>query len=267
MKKFAWIAAAIATGCAATPTTQQPAAAQAPEGRPAGYLASGAAPNSLTLLPAPPQAGSAAQARDDDASKDALAMSGGPRWRLATEDAELGFPQAAETFSCSLGVKVSPETTPRLYTLLRRSLADAGMSTYPTKNKYKRQRPFMVNHAPICTPAIEARLRNDGSYPSGHSAIGWAWALILAEAAPDRADAVLARGRAFSQSRVVCNVHWQSDVDEGRTMGAAAVAKLHDDATFRADLDAARAEITAARVAGHLPTRDCGLETAGLAAG
>ena len=276
MPKLAWTMAfaALVAGCAATtserPSSAPSAQAPVPEVRPgvlAGYLPQGGAPNSLTLIPAPPAPGSAAQARDDAAAKAATALRGGPRWDLATLDADLKFPAAAEVFSCSLGVKIAPETTPRLYVLLRRTLADAGLSTYPTKNKYKRPRPFTVNNAPICTPAEEEMLRNDGSYPSGHSAIGWAWALILAEAAPDRADAVLARGRSFSQSRIVCNVHWTSDTEEGRMMGAATVAKLHDDPTFRADLAAARAEITAARSAGHAPTRDCALETSQLAAG
>lgn len=272
LKRLAWtLAAMTVASCTTTTATQKPAAqAPVPEIRPgilAGYLAAGAAPNSLSLIPPPPAPGSPAQARDDAAAKAAVAISGGPRWVLATLDADLAFPAAAEVFSCSLGVKVAPETTPRLYVLLRRTLADAGLSTYPTKNKYKRARPFTVNNAPICTPADEAMLRNDGSYPSGHSAIGWAWALILAEAAPDRADAVLARGRSFSQSRIVCNVHWLSDTEEGRMMGSATVAKLHDNATFRADLEAARAEITAARTAGHTPTRDCTVEASQLAAG
>ena len=46
----------------------------------------------------------------------------------------------------------------------------------------------MVNQMATCTPAEETMLREDGSYPSGHNAIGWAWALILAEIAPERAD-------------------------------------------------------------------------------
>ncbi len=151
--------------------------------------------------------------------------------------------------------------------MLRRTLVDTGLSTYPTKTKFQRPRPFMVNNAPMCTPQDEAELRKDGSYPSGHSAIGWGWALILAEAAPDRATEVLHRGRAFTQSRVVCNVHWLSDTEEGRMMGAATVAKLHDNADFKADMEAAKAEILAARAAGHLPTRDCAAETAALANG
>ena len=265
--------AALVAGCASTQASapaSRTAETPVPEIRPgilAGYLPQGGAPSSLSLIPAPPAPGSAAQARDDAAATAATGLRGGPRWDLATLDAELKFPAAAEVFSCALGVKVAPETTPRLYTLLRRTLVDAGLSTYPTKNKYRRPRPFTVNNAPICTPAEEQMLRADGSYPSGHSAIGWAWALILAEAAPDRADAVLARGRSFSQSRIVCNVHWTSDTEEGRMMGAATVARLHDDPNFRADLEAAKAEITAARAAGHAPTRDCTLEASQLAAG
>jgi acid phosphatase (class A) len=46
-------------------------------------------------------------------------------------------------------------------------------------------------------------------------------------------------------SRVICNVHWQSDVDAGRMMGAAAVARLHADEDFLADLRKAKAEAKA----------------------
>jgi acid phosphatase (class A) len=105
----------------------------------------------------------------------------------------------------------------------------------------------------------------DGSYPSGHTAIGWGWALILSEIAPDRTDALAARGRAFGQSRVVCNVHWKSDVIEGRFMGAVTLARLRADPAFRADLEVAEAELAAVRAKGRKPTRDCGTEAAALA--
>ena len=95
--------------------------------------------------------------------------------------------------------------------------------------------------------------------------MGWTWALILAQAAPDRQDAVLARGRAFMQSRVVCNVHWRSDVEAGGVEGAAVFARLQNEPAFRDDLAAAAAEITAARAAGHHPANDCRAEAAALA--
>jgi acid phosphatase (class A) len=251
--------------CAGPGTQKGPAAV--PEIRPgilAGYLPPEALPDSLALIPPPPGKGSAAQALDEDVSRKNLALRGTPRWEVATEDADLRFPQAAGTFSCALGIAVTENGTPHLYMLLRRTLADAGLSTYTAKDRYQRSRPFMANGQATCTPEEEAHLRKDGSYPSGHTAIGWAWALVLAEVAPDRADAVLARGRAFGESRLVCNVHWYSDVAEGRFMGAAAVARLHADPGFRVELDAAKAEFAAARAKGLDPTRDCRAEAAAL---
>lgn len=257
---------AITAGCAGFEGQSKPAAV--PEIAPgilAGYLQPEALPNSLALLPPPPTEGSAALALDEEVSRKNLALRGTPRWELAIEDANLMFPQAAGTFSCALGIPITENDMPHLYMLLRRTLADAGLSTYTAKNHYQRKRPFMVNKEPTCTPDEEEHGRKDGSYPSGHTAIGWAWALILSEIAPDRVDAILARGRAFGQSRVICNVHWQSDVVEGRFMGAAAVARLHADPAFRAEMEAAKAELAAVRAKGLKPTRDCQAEADALA--
>ena len=71
---------------------------------------------------------------------------------------------------------------------------------------------------------------------------------------------ILDRGRAFGESRVVCNVHWYSDVVAGRLMGASAVARLHANPAFRAELEAAKAEFAELQAKGVGPTRDCGLE-------
>jgi acid phosphatase (class A) len=71
-------------------------------------------------------------------------------------------------------------------------------------------------------------------------------ALILTELVPERSSAILARGRAFGESRVACGVHWLSDVQAGTLNGAAILAALHSSAEFRADLQQARHEIAAA---------------------
>jgi len=231
----------ITAGCAGFGGQSKPAAV--PEIYPgilAGYLQPEELPNSLALIPPPPAAGSAALALDEEVSRSNLVLRGTARWELATADAELMFPEAAGTFSCALGIPITEQDTPHLYMLLRRTLADAGLSTYSAKNHYQRKRPFMAKGEPTCTPDDEEHLMKDGSYPSVHTAIGWAWALILCEIAPDRADAILARGRAFGESRNICNVHWHSDVVEGRFMGVAAVARLHADPAFRAEMEAAK---------------------------
>ena len=208
-----------------------------------GYLSKEEIPNSFKLVPPPPEEGSAAFMLDQTVAAKYVALEDEYRKSQANKDAILAFPEATDAFNIVLDVEISEKTTPHLYMILRRTLADAGLSTYAAKNHYQRKRPFMVNNTPICTPDEEAALRKDGSYPSGHTAIGWAWALILSEVFPEQADVILERGKEFGISRNVCNVHWHSDVVYGRMMGAAAVAMLHANSDFIIDLDAAKKEI------------------------
>ena len=265
------LAACAATPVADTPRGSTPAAsttAPVPELRPgvlAGYLAADAIPDSLTLVPPPPAAGSAALAQDQAVMRAALALRGTPRFEQAARDADLDFPFAAGTFACTLGVRIDAERTPATYRLLRRSLIDAAMATRAAKEHYQRARPFVENGAPTCTPDDEAALRGNGSYPSGHVAIGWVWALVLTQAVPGHTEALIARGRSFGESRAVCNVHWQSDILAGRFMAAGTFARLQSDAAFRADVAAASVELAAARTRGQAPDRDCAAEDAALA--
>jgi acid phosphatase (class A) len=262
------LAGCIATlaACASDGGASQPASvAELRPGLLVGYLATAALPNSLALLAPPPAAGSAALALDEEIARTSATLRDTPRWELAALDADLGFPQAAGTFSCALNAPITEEDAPHLYLLLRRTLTDAGLSTYSAKNHFNRDRPFELNKAPTCTPDDEAMLEKDGSYPSGHTAVGWAWALILSEVSPDQTNAILARGRAYGESRNVCNVHWHSDVVQGRLMGAGTVARLHAEPAFRADLEAAKGELAAVRAKGLKPTRDCGAEASAMA--
>ncbi|WP_185814729.1 phosphatase PAP2 family protein [Xanthomonas sp. SS] len=256
--------AGCSTSPARAPAAPDQAMAAAEPGKAVGYLAPAAVPASLQLVPAPPAENSPGQALDQAVNREALALRGSARWQQAARDADLSFPAGAGQFACALGVSIDAQRTPHLYTLLERSRIDASAATKAAKNHYRRPRPFMLNQQPVCTPDDEDGLRHSGAYPSGHSAIGWAWALILGELAPDRADALIARGRNYGESRLVCNVHWQSDVLAGRFMGAATVARLHADPAFRADLEDARKEIAAARAQGLTPAQDCAAEAATL---
>ena len=149
--------------------------------------------------------------------------------------------------------------------MLQRILVDAAYSTEGAKRKYQRVRPFVAHGEVMCTPDQDKELRADGSYPSGHTALGWAYALVLAQVDPGRADRFIVRGRAYGESRMVCNVHWHSDVAAGRDMGAAVVARLHAEPAFRADMEVARAEMAALLASGaHPPRRDCAAEAAAL---
>ena len=252
------LVAALATGCATVVAPTDPAAL--PQVRPnyvIGYLEPAELPDSRALVPVPPAASSAALAADEETYRTTRKLFSTPRGALATKDASLDFPGAADTYSCALDMPVTAEGTPHLYMLLRRVRADASRATDKAKDFYQRRRPFMAHGDQSCTPAEKMK---DDSYPSGHSSIGWAWALVLTELAPDRANAILPRGAAFGQSRVICGVHWQSDVEAGRLVGAATVARLHVNPVFKAQLAVARKEIEAARAAGAKPLLNCATE-------
>jgi acid phosphatase (class A) len=232
-----------------------------------GYLGPEKLPNSLTLIPPPPTPGSAAFAHDEEVAQNTFALQGTPRFELAASDFELKLPIFINHFSCALNAEITKENAPYLYNLLSRSFSDLALSTYTAKNYYQRKRPFQTNQAPMAFPEMKSALENDPSYPSGHSALGWGTSLILAEIAPDRANELLARGLAYTESRIVANHHWYSDVVWGRFMGAATVARLHADPTFLADLEAAKAEFAALRANGTMPTGDCEWEAAALSLG
>jgi acid phosphatase (class A) len=221
-------------------------------------------PDSIFLSPPPPAPDTEAFKLDEYLSKIGLSLKDSRAWQLAKLDADLSFPHAAGTFSCAVRTAITKLDTPKLYAVLQTVLNASLQSTLAAKDYYHRARPFMLNHEPTCAPQDEPRLAKNGSYPSGHNAIGMAWALVLTEISPEYANAILARGQAFGLSRVVCNAHWYSDTVQGRYLGAFTIARLHGEPSFRSALVAARDELGRARAQGRKPTRDCNAEFAGM---
>ena len=160
----------------------------------------------------------------------------------AAEDAKLDIDHVLANFSPCMGAVLSRTTTPTIAHML------AGLvnleATTTAKDYYMRVRPFVLFNEPSLTPEDEPYLRGNGSYPSGHACFGWAVALILAEINPDRQNEIFKYGYEFGQSRVICGVHFQSDVDAGRLMGAATVARLHADKEFMKTLEKAKKEFS-----------------------
>ena len=209
--------------------------------------------NSLELLPPPPQPGSAQFNYDEAQYKVGKHQSITHRGKQAAEDANLGGVGLSNAFSDAFGIKISKEETPEIYTLISRMQEDAGdLSTRSAKNYYMRMRPFMLFGEQSLTPGAEKWLATNGSYPSGHTAIGWATALVLAEINIDRQNEILKRGFEFGQSRVICGVHYQSDVDAGRVVASGLVARLHADEGFCTQLAKAKKEFAKLKKAGKV---------------
>jgi acid phosphatase (class A) len=226
----------------------------------AGYLAKGEGPDSGTLLPPPPAGGSMALANDRQGEARALKLQGTARWEQAKIDADIFTPTAIDVMSCAAGRKLGPEETPKVNALLRKAGADLGLASYPAKTMYKRPRPFIRNGKPVCTPDMGKVLESDGSYPSGHAAIGFGWGMILSDVLPKRKAKLMKRGAAFADSRRVCNVHFLSDIEAGGTLARAVVEKLRANAAYQADVAAAKAELAAL----PLVKPDCTRENAAL---
>lgn len=226
------------------------------EGSRRGYLNPAELPDSVFLLPPPPPLGSAASAKDESASARALTLRHTPRWSVAVEDAKIDLASVMDRFSCAAGRKLSPGKYPKTFTMLKRAIPDVSRSTFAAKDHFARLRPYAVNNAPTCsTRSIESN-----SYPSGHSAVGWGMALLLAELLPDKNDQILARGRAFGESRVICNMHWLSDVEEGRYVATATITRLRANQRFRSDLQTAREEMDTASFLVPPPADHCSAE-------
>lgn len=241
MHRAAWIGGTLAAVAAVAVTFG--AEAQMP----GGYLSTSELPSSLVLMSGPPAEGSPAAKADRAAFRSTRALVGTPRWDQALADVKIMEPGAFESWSCAVDVTIGQETTPATWKLLRRAVIDAGLGTNPAKEHYNRPRPFKMQKGETCVKPES--LGANASYPSGHSAVGWTWGMILAELRPAHADRALTRGRDFGDSRVICGVHYPSDVEAGRLYGAAVVARLHADAEFQADLAAAKAELAMAPAA------------------
>jgi acid phosphatase (class A) len=224
--------------------------------RPTGYLAPGEFDVTHVLEPAPRQ-GDPRYRTDREIFRATRKLIGTPRWTMATGDAELGVPAMLHAFSCSVGVALTPETAPRLVTLIQRAGADTGSQSGAAKEVYQRNRPFTIDKGQICQPESQLfdRKQNRMSYdyPSGHTTWGWTWALILSSLAPDRAQAVLERGRAYGDSRFVCGAHNESAVEAGMLSATATMALVQTKPEYQADVQAARAELAALRTSGAKP--------------
>ncbi len=245
-------AAAVAAlvSCAAAPSAAPLPAANplaAPGGQTSGYLPTDAL-SGKDILPGPPTAGSPYDVADRAHYDATRALEGTPRWSLAQRDNDLWQGGALKRFSCALGKEIGAKTTPVAWRLLHKLELDVRTVGTPPKNHFNRTRPALGNDKPICIPR-EDWMRTNASYPSGHSMVAWAWALVLTEAAPQSADALLRLGQESGESRVICGVHFSSDVEAGRTLGAGMVARLHAEPAFNADMAAMKRELARAPAA------------------
>jgi acid phosphatase (class A) len=159
---------------------------------------------------APPAADSAETRRELD---ELLAL------QAARSPAEVSAAQADRKteiarFYGALGLdEKNPPALPRVEKLAQRVEDDVRIYVRAVKDHFRRLRPYEIE--PRLEPCIE-NVKGDLSYPSGHSAYAWAMAGVLSDLVPERRAALEARAAEFARQRMVCGVHFPSDLAAGK---------------------------------------------------
>ncbi|MFT4045883.1 MAG: phosphatase PAP2 family protein [Solimonas sp.] len=210
----------------------------------APYLDSDAA--RFLVLAGPPAEGSPADAGDVQAILRLQKATSATRRAQAEDDGDALYARFADAFGRPLDRAHTPYTI-RLLNRLERTVA---RPVFAAKDLYRRARPYQrLTLARACgrgsAPSADPDVAGRTSYPSGHAAYGWMAVQALAELAPQRAPALLQRGIDYGESRLVCGVHFPSDVEAGRLVATAVYERVRGVADFQRDFACAAAELRA----------------------
>ncbi len=137
---------------------------------------------------------------------------------------------------------LTADQVPKTAALFHQLAADTGGVTGPAKEGFARPRPYTVARDlhPVCP------LGNNQSYPSGHATVGYYMGVILTAMVPEQRASIFARTQAFAESRLICGVHYRSDIEAGRIAGTVLAALAMNDGSFKVAFAAAKAELRAA---------------------
>jgi acid phosphatase (class A) len=146
-------------------------------------------------------------------------------------------------FKTVFGDNFTEEKLPAVAAFGKRVRNDEGINTAPAKDGFHRVRPYNLDKTlhPIC----KTKEKND-SYPSGHTTSGYLLALSLIDLVPEKRDAILARADGYANDRLVCGVHYRSDLDASKRLAYTIHAIMAQNPQFKQESVAARTELRAA---------------------
>jgi len=107
------------------------------------------------------------------------------------------------------------------------------------KKAFNRPRPYMLDEQ--IHPLLKKS--KSGSWPSGHSTVGYLMATVLGDLVPEKRNAMFARASVYAENRLVAGFHYRSDTVMSRTGAALIAQKMAEQPDFQAEFDAAKTEL------------------------
>lgn len=139
-----------------------------------------------------------------------------------------------------LGAGFTPQALPVTAAFSARVKNDEAVNGSPAKTGFARMRPYNLDKTlhPVCKTKTK-----DDSYPSGHTMAGYLMALTLIEMVPEKRDAILARADDYAHNRLVCGVHYPSDLEASKVLAYSVHALMTANPQYQQELAAARLEL------------------------
>jgi acid phosphatase (class A) len=143
-------------------------------------------------------------------------------------------------FKHQLGDWFNAQTLPQMAAFGMRVKNDEGINTAPAKTGFARVRPYNLDTSlhPIC-----ATKTKDDAYPSGHATTGYLMALTLIDMVPEKRDAILNRADDYANNRLICGVHYRSDIEASKLLAYTIHAVMANKPQYQQELAVARAEV------------------------
>lgn len=148
-------------------------------------------------------------------------------------------------FSSLFGQRFNPDEFPATAALGEAIRNDASAIEDEAKSYFKRRRPYAVDRSIAGCPHSPSKPVLT-SYPSGHAMSGYSYGAVLASLLPERAGAILTRAHAYAENRLVCGLHFRSDIDASATLATAFARDLMMTPGFKELMQAAQAELVEA---------------------
>jgi acid phosphatase (class A) len=143
------------------------------------------------------------------------------------------------SFRGVIGDWFTADTLPMTATLSAHVHNEESVVGGPLKNSFRRPRPYQLDSTlhPVCALNAEPT-----SYPSGHTLSGYLLAFTLAQIVPEKSQQILARADEYAHNRIVCGVHYASDLEASHRIAYVVFGYMMASPRFQKELAAARVE-------------------------